>query len=200
MKPVSDPVSLTGFVILNHYYFIMPSAFVLYASSRAKGNTFVIADYLRSALAVPAIDLSAHEIAPFSYENDYPSTDDFLHVIEKSINADHWVLVTPIYWYTMSAQMKTFMDRLSDLMKYQKDLLPLLTGKTLWVVGVGSDAKPVPHFFAPFHLSAEYLAMYYGGGLHAWLGRVPVMKPEVQVLLDNFVQMIKQSPTQFVLK
>jgi hypothetical protein len=30
--------------------------------------------------------------------------------------------------------------------------------------------------------------MEYDGDLHAWLGRVPIMKPEVQVLLDGLVE------------
>ena len=168
----------------------MSSIVVFHASSRHQGNTATIANYLSTQLSATAMDLSAHEIAPFSYDNDYSPTDEFLEIIEQTIDADHWVLVTPIYWYTMSAQMKTFLDRFSDLLRYHQALLPALTGKHLWVVAVGSDPAAVPHFFEPFRLSADYLAMYYGGDLHTWLGRIPTMKPEVQLLLDQFIESI----------
>jgi putative NADPH-quinone reductase len=168
----------------------MSSTIVFHASSRTHGNTATIADYLSGQLSATAVDLSAHEIVPFSYEDHYPATDDFMAIIEQTIAANHWVLVTPIYWYTMSAQMKTFLDRFSDLLRYHQELLPALTGKYLWVVAVGSDPEPTPHFFDPFRLSADYLAMYYGGDLHTWLGRTPTMKPEVQVLLDQFIESI----------
>jgi multimeric flavodoxin WrbA len=168
----------------------MSSIIVFYASSRADGNTATIANYLCDKLSATAIDLSAHEIAPFSYEDNYPATDDFIATIEQTIGAGHWVLVTPIYWYTMSAQMKTFLDRFSDLLRYHQELLPALTGKHLWTIAVGSDPEAIPHFFTPFRLSAEYLAMYYGGDLHTWLGRTPTMKPEVQILLDQFAERI----------
>ena len=168
----------------------MSSIIVFHASSRRQGNTATIANYLSSQLSATALDLSAHELAPFSYEDNYPATDDFMAIIEQTIAADHWVLVTPIYWYTMSAQMKTFLDRFSDLLRYHQELLPVLTGKHLWIVAVGSDPEAVPHFLEPFRLSADYLAMYYGGDLHTWLGRTPIMKPEVQILLDRFIESI----------
>jgi len=168
----------------------MSSIIVLHASSRTLGNTATIANYLSDKLSATSIDLSAHKMAPFSYDNDYSPTDEFMGIIEQTIAADQWVLVTPIYWYTMSAQMKTFLDRFSDLLRYHQGLLPALTGKHLWTVAVGSDHEAVPHFFEPFRLSADYLAMYYGGDLHTWLGRTPVMKPEVQILLDRFIENI----------
>jgi len=32
--------------------------------------------------------------------------DDYLPLMEKSVTFDHIVLATPVYWYTVSAQMK----------------------------------------------------------------------------------------------
>lgn len=168
----------------------MSSIIVFHASSRHQGNTTTIANYLSKQLSATAIDLSDHEIAPFSYEDHYPATDDFMGLIKQTIDADQWVWITPVYWYTMSAQMKTFLDRFSDLLRYHQEFLPALTGKHLWTIAVGSDSEAVPHFFTPFRLSAEYLAMDYGGDLHTWLGRTPAMKPEVQILLDQFVENI----------
>ena len=40
-----------------------------------------------------------------------PQKDDAAEVIDKMVKADVIVLATPVYFYTMSAQMKTLIDR-----------------------------------------------------------------------------------------
>lgn len=165
----------------------MASRVILYASSRAAGNTAVIATYLSKALNAKSIDLSARPMAPFSYEDEYPIGDAYISTIEEIIDYDEWILMTPVYWYTMSAQMKIFLDRFSDLIRYRKDLMPPLAGKGLWAISVGSDGEATPHFFAPFELSAGYLDMNYLGDLHTWVGREPIMKPAVASLIDQFI-------------
>lgn len=45
------------------------------------------------------------------YGKPCPQKDDAAEVIEKMIAADVIVMATPIYFYTMSAQMKTLIDR-----------------------------------------------------------------------------------------
>lgn len=37
--------------------------------------------------------------------------DDMFQLLEKMVNADVIVLATPVYFYTMDAQLKTFIDR-----------------------------------------------------------------------------------------
>ncbi len=50
--------------------------------------------------------------------------DDMTELYDKVIKADVLVFATPIYWWHMSAQLKTFLDRL-----YAMDLLSGLPGK-----------------------------------------------------------------------
>lgn len=166
----------------------MTSRVILYASSRSAGNTAVIARYLSEKIQAPVVDISTRSMAPFSYENDYPANDAYISTLEGILPYDEWIFLTPIYWYTMSAQMKIFLDRFSDILRYRKDLQPRLSGKRLWVFCCGSDGDPVPHFFTPFRLSAEYLDMDYKGELHTWVGREPKMKPEVELLIDRFLR------------
>lgn len=40
-----------------------------------------------------------------------PQKDDMPEILEKMINADVIVMATPVYFYTMCGQMKTFIDR-----------------------------------------------------------------------------------------
>lgn len=161
---------------------------ILFASSRSDGNTAVIANYLSGLIQAPIIDLSARPMAPFSYDNDYPREDAFLETVEQALGYDEWILLTPVYWYTMSAQMKVFFDRLSDILKYHVHYRPHLVGKGMWALCCSSTQEPIPHFFTPFQLSAEYLEMLFLGQLHTWGGRLPVLKPEVRQLIDEFVR------------
>lgn len=163
------------------------AAILLYASSRSQGNTASIAQYIVDKAGIPAVDLSARSIAPFSYEDDYPAQDAFIQTIEEALAYDQWIFLTPVYWYSMSGQMKTFFDRFSDVVRYRKDLGEQMKGKEMLAICCGSGAEPIPDFFTPFRLSAEYLKMEYGGDLHTWLGRVPDMKPEVAALLDEWI-------------
>ena len=166
----------------------MKSIVILYASSRPDGNTAVIADYLAQMLSAPSIDLSARPMAPFSYENDYPPSDTFLATFKEIMHYDQWVLITPVYWYTMSAQMKIFFDRFSDILRYHETLRPRLSGKDMWAICCSSTAEPIPDFFTPFRLSAEYLGMTYQGDLHTWGGRKQELKPAVRDRIDSFLQ------------
>lgn len=45
------------------------------------------------------------------YRKPCPQKDDAAEIIEKMLAADVIVMATPVYFYTMSAQMKTLIDR-----------------------------------------------------------------------------------------
>ena len=47
--------------------------------------------------------------------------DDMQEIYRKLIKADAWVIGSPVYWFTMSAQTKIFMDRCYALPTYAKN-------------------------------------------------------------------------------
>jgi multimeric flavodoxin WrbA len=47
----------------------------------------------------------------FNGDKPCPQKDDMAEVLQKMISADVIVLATPVYFYTMCAQMKTLIDR-----------------------------------------------------------------------------------------
>lgn len=47
--------------------------------------------------------------------------DDMQKIYPKLIRADAWVIASPVYWFTMSAQTKIFMDRCYALPAYTKN-------------------------------------------------------------------------------
>ncbi|MEW5913991.1 MAG: flavodoxin family protein [Thermodesulfobacteriota bacterium] len=107
---------------------------VLLGSPRRKGNSAAlaaaIAEGARSAGAkVETIFLHGRKIAPCRscYACQKPGSrgcainDDMQPIYAKLKQADAWVLASPVYWFNMSAQMKTLMDRLFALKAYQID-------------------------------------------------------------------------------
>jgi len=107
---------------------------VLLGSPRRKGNSAILADQItkgaKSAKAkVETIYLQGKNIAPckacFTCQKKDSKgcsiQDDMQELYPKLIESDAWVIASPVYWFTMSAQTKIFMDRCFALKAYQSD-------------------------------------------------------------------------------
>ena len=66
--------------------------------------------------------------------------DDMQEIYPKLIQADAWVIASPVYWFTMSAQTKTFMDRCYALTAYAENPF---AGKRIAIAMSYGDADPV---------------------------------------------------------
>jgi multimeric flavodoxin WrbA len=143
---------------------------IIFGSSRSHGNTRKVLDTLVKLKSnIDTIDLNDYDIGYFDYEFKNKD-DDFFELIEKVITYDSIIFATPIYWYTMSAQLKTFFDRMSDLLfEGNKETGRKLRGKQMGVISCGSDSYFNESFEMPFKESASYLGMTYVGHLHTWL-------------------------------
>ncbi|WP_088226647.1 flavodoxin family protein [Desulfosporosinus sp. FKB] len=60
--------------------------------------------------------------------------DDMAEILEKMIRAEVIVMATPVYFYTMNAQMKTLIDR--TVPKYQE-----ITGKEFYFIVAAADSS-----------------------------------------------------------
>ncbi len=141
---------------------------VIQASARSKGNTNKIIGYFRKLFKCDFIDLNIKNIEPYNYEHDYPE-DDFISLMELLINYDLIIFATPVYWYTMSGQLKIFLDRITDCLKINKEIGRQLKGKQMAVISCGSKSQKTPGFFSPFINISNYLGMTYIGHVHTWV-------------------------------
>ena len=66
--------------------------------------------------------------------------DDMQQIYPKLIRADAWVIASPVYWFTMSAQTKIFMDRCYALPAYRKNPF---AGKRIAIAMSYGDVDPV---------------------------------------------------------
>ncbi len=171
----------------------MKKTVIIQASSKSNGNTNRVINYLNSNNSFDVIDLKTKNIGVFEYDFSN-ANDDFIPVMEEVINNyDTIVFATPVYWYTMSATLKIFFDRLSDLLKYKKDLGRLLRGKNMAMISNSGQNDLKKGFEMPFIESANYLGMNYLGSTHSWFTEDGEnIHPEAADKIDTFRTILTQ--------
>ena len=125
---------------------------VILGSPRRKGNSSTLAARIsrgaKSAGAeVETLFLQGLKISPCRGCNTCQKhdskgcaiKDDMQEIYPKLIKADAWVVASPVYWFTMSAQTKIFMDRCYALPAYAKNPF---AGKRIAIAMSYGDADP----------------------------------------------------------
>jgi len=126
---------------------------VILGSPRKKGNSSTLAARIsrgaKSAGAeVETLFLHGLEISPCrgcdtckkQDSKGCAVKDDMQEIYPKLIKADAWVIASPVYWFTMSAQTKIFMDRCYALTAYAENPF---AGKRIAIAMSYGDADPV---------------------------------------------------------
>ncbi|GAA0872146.1 flavodoxin family protein [Gangjinia marincola] len=162
---------------------------ILLGSSNSKGETKQLVNYMSNKAQIPIIDLKKKYIVEFDYEFRNQD-DDFKSLLEEIVTTyDTLIFATPVYWYTMSARMKLFFDRLSDGLKLHKDIGRKLRGMNMAVLSCGYDKVLKDGFHMPFKETAKYLGMNYSGDVHGWLEN-GILTDEIKERLDNFIEVL----------
>ena len=164
---------------------------IIMGSSRSYGDTRKIVDVIIAKTNANFIDLNAYKISYFDYDHRNKG-DDFVEIATKMVQYEQIIFATPVYWYAMSAQLKTFFDRMSDLLKIRKPLgRQLRKGKKMFSIACSSDSTAYEGFTMPFKKTAEYLGMDYGGHLHSWVdAEMDTIPEEVSTKIDLFCKQL----------
>ena len=104
----------------------MSNVLIITTSLRAKSNSDILTEKLAAGASdaghnVELISLKGKEIKfcigclACQKTQRCIQKDDAVAIADKVLNADTLVFVTPIYYYEMSGQMKTLLDRLNPL-------------------------------------------------------------------------------------
>lgn len=141
----------------------MVDVLLILGSPRAGGNTAAAAECLRAELRLPSeqvVDLRFCKIEPFHYGAEL-RRDDFHRVIGRILGHHQLVFATPVYWYAMSGLMKTFFDRLTDLLldAEARTLGRRLAERSVWQLATGTDETLPNGFTVPFEKTASYFDM-----------------------------------------
>ncbi|GHH88310.1 flavodoxin family protein [Streptomyces capitiformicae] len=150
--------------------------FVL-GSSRSDGNTELLAraaaEQLPDHVEQVWIDLARHPLPDFEdlrHDSDHvrPKGDNTALLLDATLAATDIVIASPLYWYSVSAHTKRYLDHWSGWLRTPGlDFKQTLAGRTLW--GVTALAHPEEEAAEPLtgtlNLSAAYMGMRFGGVL-----------------------------------
>ncbi|MFF6949689.1 flavodoxin family protein [Streptomyces iakyrus] len=150
--------------------------FVL-GSARAEGNSELLAR--RAAEQLPPdverewIDLTAHPVPDFEdlrHDSDHvrPTEGNVARLLDATLAATDIVIVSPLYWYSVSAQTKRYLDYWSGWLRTPGlDFKATMAGRTLWGVTALAHTQEVvaDPLVGTLHNSAAYLGMRFGGVL-----------------------------------
>lgn len=153
------------------------------ASARQDGDTAALVSAVKKLQDIKHINLLDYKFSYYDYTHQNRD-DDFIYIIDKVLAYHTIIFVTPVYWYSMSGLMKVFFDRMSDLLKIEKDKGRQLRGKRMAVLTTSNGSHLGNDFWHPFKHTAKYLGMDYLDGLHTVAGI------DYQVQLESFIKKI----------
>jgi multimeric flavodoxin WrbA len=159
---------------------------VLLGSPRENGNSAALATQIiqgaeSQGAKVESFFLHGMDISPCQgcFACQSPASrgcaieDDMQVLYPKLIEADAWVIASPVYWFTVSAQTKLFMDRCFALTAYKKDPF---RGKRVAIAMSYGDTDPFTsgcvNALRTFqdayrYAGAELVGMVYGSAMEA---------------------------------
>jgi multimeric flavodoxin WrbA len=162
---------------------------VILGSARSDGQTRRAVDIAFAPGAAELVLLPDFIIGGYDYKH-FNADDAFGGIAQKMAEADKIVFATPVYWYTMSAPLKIFFDRLTDLTENLKCLGKNLAGKQVWVIASGTEAALPEGFEVPFARTAGYFNMTYRGCAYLYTGSAAARRRDSEVALVRFGESI----------
>lgn len=143
-------------------------AIAVFSSARRHGNTGQLIDCIAGELGLEVIDLATLRLSGYDYEHRNRD-DDFEPLLRRLVDYDQLIFASPVYWYSVTATMKLFLDRLSDCLDLP-DLLETgrrLRGKQAYIACTSICEAAPASFVDTLADTFEYLGMRYGGIAHA---------------------------------
>ncbi|MEU8488236.1 NAD(P)H-dependent oxidoreductase [Streptomyces sp. NPDC048641] len=149
----------------------------LLGSSRGEGNTEILARKAAEQLSPETgqrwIDLAAHPLPDFEdlrHDSDHtrPTGDNTALLLDATLEATDIVIASPLYWYSVSASTKRYLDYWSGWLRTPGvDFKATLQGRTLWgVTALAHEEQVVADpLVGTLRNSAAYMGMRFGGVL-----------------------------------
>lgn len=150
----------------------------LLASSRAHGNTEQLARYAAQFLPVEIeqewINLHDYDMPDFvdqrhTDDGKYPAPQGAMReLLDATLAATDLVFVTPLYWYSLPAAAKKYLDHWSGWMRVPGvDFKEKMRGRRLWNITVTADEDQTyaQALVESLRLTAGYMEMPWSGSL-----------------------------------
>lgn len=154
----------------------MGSYTFLIASARRNGNSEQLAKIASASLGENAsqrwLDLKDVTLDPFHdlrhVESGYDTPrGDELELFDATVNCTDLVFVTPVYWYSLPAPLKLYLDYWSAWLRVDGlNFKTRMKGKRLWAISTSAGpAEEANSMFESLRLSANYMGMQWGGSV-----------------------------------
>jgi len=145
----------------------MNRSIVILGSARRNGNTGKFVDWILADSGIEVIDLNELDISPFDYGH-HNIEDDFHQTMDHILKYENIIFASPVYWFSMSAQMKVFVDRLSDFLSVDslKEKGRKLRGKRGHVLSTSISEHADASYTDSFLNTFIYLGMKPGSFIH----------------------------------
>ena len=163
---------------------------VILGSARPDGETRKAVDIAFPPGTVALAILPSHAIGGYDYGHANAG-DDFAAIADAMVAATAVVFATPVYWYAMSAPLKIFFDRLTDLTENLKAKGKALAGKPVWVIATGTEAQLPEGFEVPFARTAAYFGMTYRGAAYLYNGTDTTLRATSEGALKAFAAKLR---------
>ncbi|MFF9622130.1 flavodoxin family protein [Streptomyces griseosporeus] len=149
----------------------------LLASSRNEGNTELLArraaEQLPSDVEQEWLSLTEHPLPDFTdlrHDSDHarPSEGTTALLLDATLAATDIVIASPLYWYSLSAQAKRYLDYWSGWLRTPGlDFKARMAGRTLWGVTALAhvEQEVADPLIGTLTNSAAYMGMRFGGVL-----------------------------------
>ena len=154
-----------------HFLFLTASTRV----AGVVGNTEALARAAAAHLPAGAqqrwLRLADHALPPFvDHRHDigsYPMPEGAARVLlDATLAATDLVLVAPVYWYSLPANVKLYLDHFSAWMRVPGlDFKARMAGRRLWLVTTSGDRAKAQPMMDSTRLCAEFLGMQWMGAL-----------------------------------
>ncbi|WP_164828384.1 NAD(P)H-dependent oxidoreductase, partial [Streptococcus sp. DD11] len=131
--------------------------YLINASPNKNGNSVQLARLFLKGRKYETLDLVDFHIEQYGQKAEQ---DQFFQVYEKLTEADVWVFTSPIYWWSFSGLLKTFLDRVADI-PYPPEAL---RGKQLFFLLQGSQpSKEIEMLDYAMHRFCRNYGLKYQG-------------------------------------
>jgi multimeric flavodoxin WrbA len=145
--------------------------------AQCPGNTETLARAAASTLPPQVsqhwLRLADMQLAPFVDQRhsvgEYPApTGDLATLAQATLAATDLVFVSPVYWYSLPAPLKLYLDHWSAWMRVPAmDFKARMAAKTLWLITTSGDRAKAQPMIDSVQLCAQFLSMRWGGVLWA---------------------------------
>ncbi|ATH60949.1 MULTISPECIES: flavodoxin family protein [Staphylococcus] len=147
---------------------------VLFGGSRPEGNTAQLTKMALKGHDYEWFDLTQYRLNPVRDVRHDGSVitvyeDDYKKIIDKVLASDTVIFASPVYWYSLSASLKAFIDHWSETLMDPdyRDFKTKMSEKDFRLIIVGGDFPKVKA--KPCITQMKYSLEFLGGTLSGYI-------------------------------